>query len=149
MSKANPPFWEIKSLAEMNHQEWESLCDGCAQCCLIKFENLEKSKLAVTPVACSLLDLESCSCTRYEERHDLIEDCIELEAGNIKDLYWLPETCAYRLIAEGKPLFDWHPLISGEPSSVRKAGVSIYGKAMSEKDIHMDDLEAHFLKWVK
>ena len=143
-----PNYWETKKLHEMNHMEWEALCDGCAQCCLIKFEHPRTKQLAVTPVACSLLDIESCQCTDYPNRNDLIEDCIEMDAENIGDLNWLPETCAYRLVAAGKPLFDWHPLISGTESSVHEAGISVHTRAISEKDVHPDDIEAQFVRWV-
>ena len=141
-------FWESKTLHEMNHDEWEALCDGCGRCCLIKYEHVQQKKLAVTSVACSLLDLETCRCTDYARRHDLIDECVELASDNIEELYWLPETCAYRLIAEQKPLFDWHHLISGNRNSVREAGISIHGKAVSERDVHPDDIEAQFVRWV-
>ena len=141
-------FWETKSLHEMSHDEWEALCDGCGRCCLIKYEHVPTRKLAVTSVACSLLDLETCRCTDYAHRHDLIEECVELDSDNISELYWLPETCGYRLVAEQKPLFDWHPLISGDRNTVREAGISIHGKAISERDVHPDDIEAQFVRWV-
>jgi len=149
LSKLEERFWETKSLQEMNDEEWEALCDGCAQCCLIKFEHPVSKELAVTPVACELLDLETCTCTNYPNRHTLIEDCIELEADGILDLHWLPKTCGYRLIAEGKPLLHWHPLVSGDPGSVHKAGASIKDKAISERDVHPDDLERQFVRWVE
>ena len=148
-SNQDPPFWKVKTLKEMNQSEWESLCDGCAQCCLLKYEDAKARKLAVVPVACELLDLDTCRCTKYPDRHRLVEDCIELDASNIDSLYWLPETCAYRLIAEGKPLFDWHPLVSGDPDSVKEAGMSIHGSAISERDIHPEDIEVQVIRWLK
>ena len=141
-------FWETKTLGQMSQEEWESLCDGCAKCCQIKYQHPRTNELAVTQVVCELLDLDTCKCTNYENRHKLIDECIELTPRGIPDLYWLPSTCAYRLVTEKKPLFDWHPLVSGDENSVHDAGISVRGSVISEKDVHPDDIESQYVKWV-
>ena len=136
MTTSNPDaaFWKRKSLEEMSRQEWESLCDGCAKCCLHKIEDEDTGKVFYTNVACRLLDLKSLRCTKYEERQRYVPDCAVLNPENVHMLSWMPETCAYRLLAEGKDLADWHPLISGRPESVAEAGISIKGRAVSERE---------------
>lgn len=140
-------FWETKRLDEMTSREWESLCDGCAQCCRLKFQDGDTGEITTTPVVCGLLDMRTCRCTHYEERHRLVDDCVELTTENVEQLEWMPETCAYRLLANGKKLFDWHPLISGDPKSVHKAGISVKGQVVSERDVDPEDLLAHVVKW--
>jgi uncharacterized cysteine cluster protein YcgN (CxxCxxCC family) len=135
------PFWERKSLVNLNPQEWESLCDGCAQCCLYKIEDEETGDIFFTNVACRFLDLETCHCMDYDHRHEIMPTCVELTPAKIFDLYWLPKTCAYRLLAEDEKLAAWHPLISGSAESVHKAGISLRSRALSERDIDMDHLE--------
>ena len=137
------PFWKSKSLSEMNREEWESLCDGCAQCCLVKLEDDESGVIYETDVACKLLDLGTCRCTRYEERSRLVPNCVTLTPGNLSELPWMPPTCAYRLLYEGKDLPEWHPLVSGDPSSVAKAGAWIARDAVSELEVDEEDLEDH------
>lgn len=117
----------------MTRAEWESLCDGCGKCCLHKVEDSDSGEIWYTRVACRLLDLASCRCTRYAERSRYVPDCIALTPELISEFHWLPATCAYRLVAEGKPLFDWHPLVSGDPDSVHRAGISIRGRARTEQ----------------
>jgi uncharacterized cysteine cluster protein YcgN (CxxCxxCC family) len=134
------PFWKTKSLAEMTPTEWESLCDGCAQCCIIKFEDEDTGHIYHTNVVCELLDIYHCVCTRYPERSVLVPTCLTLNANLVKELKWMPETCAYRLLAEGKNLPDWHPLASGNAESVHKAGASVRAKVISAKDIDEEDL---------
>lgn len=138
------PFWRRKGLTEMTVEEWESLCDGCGKCCLNKLEDIDTGELSYTNVACRLLDLGTCRCTRYAARSRLVPDCVTLTPENVGALRWMPSTCAYRLIAEGKPLADWHPLISGDPDSVHRAGVSVRGRAISER--RAGPLEHHILK---
>lgn len=138
---AELPFWKTKTLAEMSAAEWESLCDGCGQCCLHKLEDEDTGEIAITDVACRLLDLHLCRCTRYAERSRLVPDCVILSLQNVGELRWMPETCAYRLVAEGRDLPSWHPLVSGDPESVHRAGISIRGRAISERDA--GDLEDH------
>ena len=139
------PFWESKSLAEMNREEWESLCDGCAKCCLHKFQDADTGEISPTNVACRLLDLEACRCTNYVGRKRLVPDCVVLDEENVHVLDWMPKTCAYQLLAEGKPLYDWHPLVSGDPDSVHKAGISVRGRAISERDA--GELSHHMVDW--
>ncbi len=142
-------FWQTKSLAQMTVPEWESLCDGCGRCCLAKLEDEDTGELFFTRVACRLLDLKTCRCRNYAQRANLVADCVTLTAETITDFNWLPGTCAYRLLAEGKPLFDWHPLLSGDPQSVRRAGISVQGKVLSEQHVHPDALEEHIVKWAQ
>ncbi len=134
-------FWVGKTLEHLTPSQWEALCDGCGRCCLQKLKNPTTGKVYYTWVACYLLDIETCRCTDYELRHILVPDCIKLEPGNILELRWLPRTCAYRRIAEGKELPDWHPLITGESRSVVAAGISVRGRAVSEEHVHPDDLD--------
>lgn len=137
------PFWQRKSLGEMTREEWESLCDGCARCCLHKLEDEDTGEIAYTNVTCRLLDLKTCRCTRYAERKRLVPDCIVLDTEVVHQLSWMPTTCAYRLIAEGKDLPWWHPLVSGDPETVRTAGISVSGFAISERDA--GDLHDHII----
>lgn len=140
------PFWERKTLTEMTTDEWESLCDGCGKCCLIKLEDEDTGELAFTSVVCDLIDLDSCRCTRYSERCQLVPDCLDLKQHDFSEYRWMPSTCAYRLLMDGKPLADWHPLISGTSESVKEAGVSITSYAIKESQV--DDLEDHIIEWL-
>src|SRR5580692_3683382 len=134
------PFWEAKTLAEMSPTEWESLCDGCGLCCLVRFEDEVSGLVTPTRVACKLLDTEACRCSDYENRRDFVPDCIKLTPDNVSKLAWMPMSCAYRRLAEGRGLAPWHPLVSGDPESVHRAGVSIRGETVSEADLaHPDD----------
>lgn len=131
----------------MSSQEWESLCDGCARCCLIKLEDIDTEELVFTSVACHLLDQEACQCTNYAERSTLVPTCIKVTADNAGAIKWMPPTCAYRLLAEGKDLAWWHPLVSGERDSVHRAGISVRGRVTSESEIDEDDFEDHAAAW--
>lgn len=137
------PFWKHKMLAEMSPEEWESLCDGCGRCCLHKLEDVDTGTIHYTRAACRLLDLTSCQCQDYAHRKARVADCIQLRAEDISEFTWLPHTCAYRLLAEGHDLPEWHPLISGDPETVHTAGISVRGIAISE--IYVDDLEDYLL----
>jgi hypothetical protein len=137
------PFWRRKRLTEMTAEEWESLCDGCGKCCLHKLEDEDSGELYYTNVACHLLELRSCRCRRYAERERWVPDCVRVTPANIATLAWMPATCAYRLLFEGKDLPAWHPLVSGDPESVHAAGVSVRGWAVSERDVA--DFEEHIL----
>lgn len=139
------PFWRRKTLAEMSRSEWEQLCDGCGKCCLHKLEYVDTGEIEMTNVACRLLDLASCRCSDYRNRRRQVPDCIRLTPARIAELKWLPATCAYRLLAEGKPLRWWHPLVSGDPQTVHAAGISVRGRAVGEKDA--GPLEDHVVKW--
>ena len=134
-------FWETKPMSELNREEWEALCDGCGKCCLNKLED-EEGTVALTRVACRLLDGATCLCSNYTNRHAFVPECIVMTPETIeKHMYWLPRTCGYRLVYEGRPLYDWHPLISGDPNSVHDVGVSMRGLTVSEADIDEDDWE--------
>ena len=139
-------FWESIPLEKMNATQWESLCDGCGKCCLHKLEDEDSGEVYVCNVACRLLDLESCQCSNYNNRKQLVPDCTVLTADRIAEFHWLPETCAYRLLAEGKSLREWHHLISGDVESVHRAGISVRGQVISEVDA--DDLQQHITDWI-
>ncbi|MEM9639092.1 MAG: YcgN family cysteine cluster protein [Pseudomonadota bacterium] len=140
-------FWERKPLAKMSQREWESLCDGCGKCCLNKLEDEDSGAVALTRIACRLLEDSSCRCAHYDNRHQFVPDCIVLKPDNLDShAYWMPETCAYRLLWEGKPLYDWHPLISGTAQSVHDAGVSVQGWTLSEFDVPEDEWEEHIIE---
>lgn len=143
------PFWQRKALSEMTPLEWESLCDGCARCCLQKLEDIDTGELAYTAVVCRYLDQEKCQCTCYHQRKTLVPTCLALttELLTPENLAWFPSTCAYRLLAENKPLYWWHPLISGDPESVYHAGVSVRYRVISEEQVHEDDLEDYIVDW--
>ena len=140
-------FWEEKALADLSAQEWESLCDGCAQCCLAKIEDVDTGVVHYTDVACRYLNADTCRCTAYERRTVVVPDCVRLTPGNLDQLPWMPETCAYRLLADGKPLPQWHPLVSGRADSVHEAGVSVRGRCISEEYVHEEDLLERVIRW--
>ncbi len=140
-------FWKAKRLSDMNAQEWESLCDGCGQCCLYKLEDEDSDEMALTNVACRYLDLGACRCTDYDNRSTNVPDCVQLMPDNVGELNWMPQTCAYRLPAEGQNLYWWHPLVSGDPDTVHEADISVHSKAISEESV--DDLEDHIVDWRK
>ncbi len=141
------PFWEIKSLTEMNPGEWESLCDGCGLCCLVRFEDEDSGEVIPTRVHCKLFDSDLCRCTDYENRKQHVPDCIKLTPGNIQELQWMPPSCAYRRLDEGKPLPAWHPLITGDPESVHKAGVSIRGQTFNENELAEPEDALEYAAW--
>ncbi|MBT8087426.1 MAG: YcgN family cysteine cluster protein [Gammaproteobacteria bacterium] len=128
-------FWKRKSLAELNQAEWESLCDGCALCCMHKLEDEDTGEIFYTDIACRLLDVKTCRCTDYAARAKRVADCLVLSADTPEAFRWLPESCAYRRLADGKDLPEWHPLITGDPDSVHEAGISMLGRAVPEKDV--------------
>lgn len=130
----------------MSTEEWESLCDNCGQCCLHKLEDEDTGQIAFTRVVCDLIDLKSCRCTDYAERTRRVPACIDLKQHDFSEYRWLPFTCAYRLLSEGKGLPAWHPLVSGDSNSVRKAGMSITGYAIKESAV--DDMEDYIISWL-
>ena len=139
------PFWKTIPLAEMTEEQWESLCDGCARCCLIKLEHPDDGEIVYTRIACQYLNLKTCRCGDYPNRHTLEPFCVQLTVERIRQFTWLPETCAYRLLAEGKDLAWWHPLVSGDPNSVHRAGISVRGKALSARNIPEEQWEDYIV----
>ena len=139
------PFWRTKSLEELDQQQWESLCDGCGRCCLLKLEDDETGELFHTRLACRLLDIGACRCRDYHNRHTVVSDCIRIDAATVKTLRWLPKTCAYRLVAEGRDLAWWHPLKSGSPDTVHEAGISVRSLARSETGVREQDLQRYII----
>jgi uncharacterized cysteine cluster protein YcgN (CxxCxxCC family) len=133
-------FWEEKPLTQLSRKEWESLCDGCARCCLIKLEDEDDGTVYTTSIVCRYLDIEACSCGSYNERTVLVPECLQVTAQNADKLEWMPQSCAYRLLADGRPLPEWHPLISGNSESVHEAGISIRGFAISEAEVPDEEL---------
>lgn len=144
MGEVSGRFWEEKTLEQMSRAEWESLCDGCGKCCIHKLEDEETGDLHPTNVACRLLDRRSGRCTDYKHRKLYVPECVRLTPAKLRQLDWLPSTCAYRLLADGDPLPDWHPLITGDPETVHRAGQSVRGWTVSEDDA--GDLEHHLVE---
>lgn len=141
-----PRFWETVPMEAMTHAEWEALCDGCGKCCMNKLEDEDTGEVAFTRIACRLFDDSTCLCTKYPIRHQHVPECITMRPDNIEDhLYWLPKTCAYRLLHIGEPLPDWHPLITGTTDTVHRAKVSMQNRTISEAKVHEDDWEAHVI----
>lgn len=142
------PFWQQKALSEMSADEWESLCDGCGKCCLIKLEDADNGDIYFTDVCCEQLNSEACRCSNYPQRAELVPDCLQLSPDTVAQINSLPSTCAYRLLAAGEPLPTWHPLVSGKADSVHRSGHSVRGKVISEQYVHPDELEDRIIQWV-
>jgi hypothetical protein len=143
------PFWQSKTLTEMTQAEWESLCDGCAKCCLHKLQDEDSGDVYYTKVACRYLDLEQCRCRDYSRRQMQVPTCLCLKPEDIAEFHWLPSTCAYRLIAEGKPLPAWHHLVSGSHDTIHEQEISVRGKVLSEEHVHPDGLQEHIVRWIE
>jgi uncharacterized cysteine cluster protein YcgN (CxxCxxCC family) len=141
------PFWRRRTLAEMSRAEWESLCDGCGRCCLNKLEDFDTGEIFWTEVRCRLLDADTCRCTDYPNRQARVPDCIALTPEEVAGLTWLPPTCGYRLISEGRDLYWWHPLVSGDPDTVHAAGISVRGRTAGGDGMSAEALEAHIVTW--
>jgi len=142
------PFWKEKRLDELSRAEWESLCDGCARCCLEKLEDWDTGEHYYTDVACKLLDEGTCRCTDYKNRTKRVPTCVKVTMKSLPEIAsWMPVTCAYRLLWEGDDLKWWHPLVSGDPNSVHDAGISVRGRIFSENDIPDEELEDHIVDW--
>jgi len=140
-------FWETKSLEQMSEQEWESLCDGCGRCCLIKLEDEATDILYYTNISCFLLDIHQCRCNDYQHRIEQVPGCVVLRPYN-KELYdQLPDSCAYRRLSEGKKLEDWHPLISGNKNTIHISDISVRDKVVSEQYVHQDDWQEHIIEF--
>jgi uncharacterized protein len=145
---AAAPFWKTKRLSQMTQAEWESLCDGCGRCCLNKLEDIDTGATYFTNVACRLFDTASCRCKDYANRKRQVSDCVQLSPRNVKRIVWLPPTCAYRLVAEGKDLAWWHPLVSGSPETVHEAGVSVRGReTVCETKLPEEKWEERIVAW--
>lgn len=143
------PFWQRKTLQDMSKQEWESLCDGCARCCLQKLQDEETDEVFYTNIVCRYLD-DQCRCTEYQNRNTLVPDCVWLKPEDVDQFHWLPSTCAYRLVAEGKPLPSWHPLVSGRSESVFEAGIAVTCHALvPDNKVPEQDWEEHIIHWVE
>lgn len=140
-------YWERVPLKNMTSREWEALCDGCGLCCLNKLEDEDTGEVAFTRVACRLLDGETCRCGQYDIRKSLVPECVVLSPKSLPDIaYWLPSTCAYKLLHEGKPLHDWHPLVSGTAETVHAEGVSVRGWTVPEFEVTEDEWEDHIIE---
>jgi uncharacterized cysteine cluster protein YcgN (CxxCxxCC family) len=145
---AERPFWKRKKLSQMTDAEWESLCDGCGRCCLNKLEDEDTGQTHFTNVACRLLDGESCRCTDYANRQQKVKDCVRLTPRSVPRIVWLPPTCAYDLLAKGRDLYWWHPLVSGDPDTVHAAGISVRGRiGACETQVPDEELEKWIVKW--
>jgi len=142
------PFWRRKRLSEMTASEWESLCDGCGRCCLVKLEEEETGNIYFTDVGCRMLDVQACRCRDYANRSEAVHDCVRLTPEVVDDIGWLPPTCGYRLVADGKDLYWWHPLVSGDPDTVHQAGVSVRGRVKDlEDDVTPEALDDRIVNW--
>jgi hypothetical protein len=147
MTGLRPKFWETVPLDEMTAPEWEALCDGCGKCCLNKLEDEDTSEVAYTCLACRLFDDKTSRCSNYAERKKFVPDCVVLTPETIGEVaYWMPATCAYRLLHEGKPLPEWHPLVTGDPESTHKAGMSMKGRTRPEDGIPVDEWEDYIIE---
>ena len=141
------PFWTDTKLADMTEAQWESLCDGCGKCCLIRLEDEDTGNIHTTDVHCKLFDSGSCRCSNYAERKAHVPDCVKLTPETLGELTWLPMTCAYRLVQEGQPLFDWHPLVTGDPDSAHKAGMSVRNQTVPEGKVKVRHLVRRIKIW--
>ncbi|HEX2839839.1 YcgN family cysteine cluster protein [Hyphomicrobium sp.] len=139
------PFWETKRLQDMTPAEWDAVCDGCGQCCLNKIEEEDTGRIYLTRLSCRLLDLDSCRCTDYANRFAKMPDCMSIDMKAVRKLKWLPESCGYRRLHEGRGLAWWHPLVSGDPDTVHQAGVSVRGWARSEKGVPQSEIERYII----
>lgn len=145
MTDRSLPFWKTTALEDMTAEQWESLCDGCGLCCLNKLEDEDSGEIYYTRAACKYLDTDACRCTDYENRTENVPDCVQLTPSRMRNLPWLPDSCAYRLVAMEQDLPWWHPLVSGDPETVHEAGVSVRGRVVSEDDV--GDLEDFLINW--
>ncbi len=146
MQHSEQPFWRTKTLDEMSRDEWESLCDGCARCCLVKLEDEDTLEVHLTRIACRLLDPASCRCSDYRNRFERMPDCVEITPAKVRTIDWLPSTCAYRLIEEGRRLPWWHPLVSGDPNTVHQAGISVRGWVTNEAKVCPGSMHRYIIK---
>jgi len=141
------PFWKYRKLREMSPIEWEEICDGCGKCCLHKIIDEKTNIVQYTNISCSLFCTKTCRCTSYQNRNHLIHTCMVLTPSRVEQFYWLPKTCAYRLLSQGKELPWWHPLVSGDPGLIHRLGYSVKGKTISENYIHPLQIKKHIISW--
>ncbi|MCF1505636.1 YcgN family cysteine cluster protein [Afifella sp. H1R] len=141
------PFWRQKALEELTDKEWEALCDGCGRCCLNKLQDYDTGEISWTNVACRLYDEDACRCRDYENRIETVPDCLPLSPEAVREISWLPPSCAYRLVAEGRDLYWWHHLVSGSRETVHEAGISTRGRTVSERDVPIEDWEDFLVEW--
>lgn len=146
-SAGEAPFWQTVPLDGMTGEQWESLCDGCARCCLNKLEYEDTGEIDWTDIACRLLDDETCRCGDYENRHVRVPDCVALTPETVSTIPWLPPTCAYKLVAEGRDLYWWHHLVSGDKDTVHFAGISVRGRTLSEDEVPVSLYDDHIVAW--
>ena len=148
MNSGTKPFWEVKTLDDMSQDEWESLCDGCGRCCLHKLEDIDTGLYFYTDVACRLLNSETCQCMNYPERRSLVQDCVMITSDSSEQFDWLPLSCAYRRLFEGRSLEWWHPLVSGNTDTVHNAGISVCKRSVNEDTVSQEELEDHIISWI-
>ena len=148
MNSDTKPFWEVKTLDDMSQDEWESLCDGCGRCCLHKLEDIDTGLYFYTDVACRLLNSETCQCMNYPERRSLVQDCVMITSDSSEQFDWLPLSCAYRRLFEGRSLEWWHPLVSGNTDTVHNAGISVCKRSVNEDTVSQEELEDHIISWI-
>ena len=146
VKNSDVPFWEHKTLEEMTRSEWESLCDGCGRCCLVKLQDEDTDEIHLTRLSCRLLDVGSCRCRDYANRHVQVPDCIAIDPEKVRSLDWLPASCGYRRVEEGRGLEWWHPLVSGSPDTVHEAGISVRSWALSEARIKPESIHRYIIK---
>lgn len=139
------PFWKIKTLEAMSQSEWESLCDGCARCCMVKLEDEDDGQIHLTRLSCRLLNVRTCRCSQYANRFEVVSDCLSIDVERARTLSWLPATCAYRRLSEGRDLAWWHPLVSGTSETVHQAGISVRGFAMNEKRVKEENYSRYIV----
>jgi len=147
LSSQSEAFWKTKNMAELSRKEWESLCDGCGKCCCIRLEDEDTGAIYITDVACKLFDSGLCQCSDYPNRSKLVPDCVTLTPNNVEQLHWMPQTCAYRLVANGEDLPDYHHLVSGSRETIHSAGMSVQEAVYSETDINPDDVPSRIVIW--
>lgn len=147
MTDSKERFWETKSLKDLSSEEWEALCDGCAKCCLIKLEDEETGEIFPTRLHCRLLDDSSCRCSDYANRKQKVPDCVILTPKSVAELKWMPKSCAYRRLHEGRPLADWHHLVCGDRMEIHRRGQSIIGQTVSEDEVFDEDQIDWIFDW--
>ena len=144
-----PEFWKNYTLEQLTPVEWEALCDGCGLCCLVKLEDDDTVEIAYTKVACKLLDCKTGHCSDYPNRFDSVPDCVQLTPEKLKEIHWLPSSCAYRRVDEGKSLPNWHHLITGSRANVIKARKSVAGRCISETEVDPEEIDEYIVRWVR